>query len=508
MSDLGSLNNVPSCDPVSGECKCKLNVHGRQCKECKMGYMGLVSNMRLNSPDAQNPFGCTPCFCYGHSNTCTPAKHFVKSSVVSAFDYDHENWQNVHLEPVQYNKVLGSISTESSFLFPKEFLQDQRYCYNQHLRFNLRVSHDSRRTPTAGDLLITGVGRDQQHVTLSTPLNSQGNPMPTDQDQQFEFRIHETLFSPQIEPVSFISVLNNVTSIQLRLDGQGQLDMVELETAEEGAFGDEANWVEECQAPNRSPKGDSCIDHFTFDSDNANPYQPCMPCRCNMHGRLPCDRVTGECQCEHNTCGHYCDTCCEGFYGDPYQGTSSDCKACPCPNGGACHVTRGIPEGATDGIEVMCTGCAPGSGGSRCHKCLDNYFGDPLGRHGSAKPCVECRCNGNINKLVAGNCDAVTGRCEKCLFNTYGDHCEKCREGFYGDPAAAPHEQAHGQKGCVACQCYKKGSADDVCDPRNGQCSCLPGVGGLTCDQCKPQHFGLTNGVGCQACDCHPIGLK
>ena len=181
-------------------------------------------------------------------------------------------------------------------------------------------------------------------------------------------------------------------------------------------------------------------------------------------------------------------------------------KECPCPNGGACHETDEPPEGALDEIAVTCVECAPGSGGARCEKCLNNYFGDPLGRHGSARPCNECNCNGNINKLMPDNCDAISGRCSRCLFNTYGEHCEKCVEGFYGDPGAPAHEQAHGNKGCVPCECSKKGSESDVCAPHSGQCACLPGVGGKACDACKEQHFALTEGIGCQACDCDPIG--
>ena len=92
-------------------------------------------------------------------------------------------------------------------------------------------------------------------------------------------------------------------------------------------------------------------------------------------------------------------------------------------------------------IKVVCVDCATGSGGARCEKCVDNYFGDPLGRHGSARPCIECNCNDNINKLHPGNCDAVTGQCKKCLFNTQGDHCEQCMDGFYGNPLLKAHEQ-------------------------------------------------------------------
>ena len=51
--------------------------------------------------------------------------------------------------------------------------------------------------------------------------------------------------------------------------------------------------------------------------------------------------------------------------------------------------------------------------------------------------------------------------------------------------------------GCGQCGCHLTGSRSDVCDPDSGQCECLPGVTGLSCNMCKPNHYGFSN-QGCQ----------
>lgn len=165
-------------------------------------------------------------------------------------------------------------------------MSDKRYSYNQHLRFNLKVEkEDSRRRKLPGKLVFTGVGKDHRLVSLQCNLNAQGNPDPHVDPQQFEYRIHESHFNPQVDPITFISVLNNLSSVELQVDGFGQLDQVELETAVHGYHGEEANWVESCQAPNMSPMGNSCVDGYTFNSESDNPYQPCEPCSCNSVGQ-------------------------------------------------------------------------------------------------------------------------------------------------------------------------------------------------------------------------------
>lgn len=47
---------------------------------------------------------------------------------------------------------------------------------------------------------------------------------------------------------------------------------------------------------------------------------------------------------------------------------------------------------------------------------------------------------------------------------------------------------------CVAvdvCQCHALGANGSSCDPVTRQCMCKPDVGGLKCDRCNPNFWGL-----------------
>lgn len=48
-----------------------------------------------------------------------------------------------------------------------------------------------------------------------------------------------------------------------------------------------------------------------------------------------------------------------------------------------------------------------------------------------------------------------------------------------------------------ACGCDSLGSEGIQCDVDSGQCTCKPGVIGLKCDKCAPNHFGLDSN-GCK----------
>ena len=68
--------------------------------------------------------------------------------------------------------------------------------------------------------------------------------------------------------------------------------------------------------------------------------------------------------------------------------------------------------------------------GVRCDQCDINYFGNPLVPGGT---CDACFCNDNIDPNMPGSCDASTGECLRCLYNSEGYNCEFCKPGFFGD---------------------------------------------------------------------------
>ena len=60
----------------------------------------------------------------------------------------------------------------------------------------------------------------------------------------------------------------------------------------------------------------------------------------------------------------------------------------------------------------------------------------------------------------------------------------------------------------TACVCNLLGTDRNAgpCDPRTGQCACLPNVMGLRCDTCAPNFWKIASGEGCESCNCDPRG--
>ncbi|KAH0534833.1 laminin subunit gamma-1 [Cotesia glomerata] len=498
-SEKGSLGNEPSCDSVSGTCSCKENVEGKRCRECRPGFFNLA---------LENEFGCTPCFCYGHSSICRPANGYSKVVIESMFVRGNERWSanvvgnNISLH---YDAVTQTISVAAPdrdnvyFVAPDRFLGDQRASYNQYLYFNLRIG-ETDPTPTARDIILEGGNGEQ----ITQPIFGQNNRLPTVTPQGYKFKLHEHAnygWQPRLSARAFMSILSNLTSIKIRgtytHQGRGFLDDVGLETAQRGAAGEPADWVEHCQCPHGyvGQFCESCAPGFHHDPPSGGPFAHCVPCNCNGHADI-CEAETGQCICQHNTAGSNCELCARGFYGYPLKGTPDDCQACPCPDNGPCILLGNNPD-------PICSECPIGRTGARCETCSDGYFGNP----DKGISCRLCECNNNIDLNAVRNCNQETGECLKCVNNTAGFHCEDCLPGYWGDALSDRKEDS-----CKLCQCYPPGTLEtdvggiEPCNQLTGYCSCKPHVTGKNCDKCEDGYYDILSGEGCTACNCDPEG--
>ncbi|XP_016298992.1 laminin subunit gamma-3-like [Sinocyclocheilus anshuiensis] len=259
-----------------------------------------------------------------------------------------------------------------------------------------------------------------------------------------------------------------------------------------------ASWVEECTCPTgfTGQFCERCAPGFTRETPNGGTFSPCVPCNCNQHGT--CHAETGVCDCRDFTTGRYCDLFEDGYYGNALTGSPIDCTPCPCPDRTTC--AQVLETG-----DVVCTSCPAGQRGVWCELCEDGFYGNPLGWGGKVQPCVRCECNGNVDPNAVGVCDHITGRCLKCLGHTTGDHCEKCRSGYYGNALA---NELNPERKCKPCACNVAGTSGSLndCHPDTGKCVCLSHVTGRDCGQCETGYFNLQPGLGCEMCNCNPIG--
>lgn len=496
----GSFGNSPNCDTINGTCQCKNNVEGRRCDRCKPGFFNL---------DQDNEFGCTPCFCYGHSSVCQSAPGYSQYNFESTFARDAERWtakdKQGNAIPMQYNALVQNIAVSAShretvyFVAPSHFLEDQRGSYNQHLTFTFRINQEGPRA-TIEDIKLEGAG-----LSISQPIFGQGNQLPTTVDQEYKFRLHEHPnygWEPRLIARDFISILANLTAIKIRATytpgGIGFLDNVKLESTQRGGYGQEAMWIEMCSCLEGyiGQYCESCAPGYRHDPPGNDAYARCIPCNCHQHADI-CDDASGRCMCQDNTAGDYCERCKRGYYGNALMGTAHDCQPCPCPNQGSC-----IDLGNN---EIACLECPEGYGGHLCDICTDGYFGDPQEHYGSPRPCQKCDCNANIDANAVGNCNRTSGKCQKCIYSTSGSHCEVCLPGYYGDALAIPKGD------CKPCNCnplgsIRRGYESIYCDAITGQCECQPNVYGQRCDNCLDGYWNLNQGSGCESCNCDPIG--
>ncbi|XP_061658227.1 laminin subunit gamma-3 [Syngnathoides biaculeatus] len=487
------------CSPLDGGCRCKANAEGRDCGRCKPGFFNLQEN---------NPAGCQPCFCFGHSLACSSSGGFAAVDITSDFTEDQDGWlgefSGGRLDPLLWKEgevYLLPLSEEDPGFYraPDKFVGGQRHSYGQLLSVTF-TSETPQLLPDRVAVLLDGAG-----MTLGAELA----PGPARRDEPglsprktFVLRLDESQMTPKLSALEFRRLLHDVTALRITnaggLNYTSQLSRVRLASASpaDDEAAPPAPWVESCSCPVGFVGRfcERCAPGFTREVPGGGSFSPCVRCDCHRHGT--CNPETGECECSDFTGGPTCERCVDGYYGNALMGTPGDCRPCPCPGGGGC-----VRAGATD--QVVCTDCPAGQTGNRCQLCEDGFHGDPLGRSGPARPCARCDCSGNADPNAVGVCDRLTGRCLKCTGDTEGDRCQRCRPGYYGD--ARGHTP--GPK-CKPCDCNPAGTSGNAteCDADTGSCECLEHATGRDCGRCEEGFFNLRRGLGCERCACHPVG--
>uniref|UniRef100_A0A0P4W557 Laminin subunit beta-1 n=1 Tax=Scylla olivacea TaxID=85551 RepID=A0A0P4W557_SCYOL len=222
--------------------------------------------------------------------------------------------------------------------------------------------------------------------------------------------------------------------------------------------------------------------------------------------------VHGRCECTHNTKGLNCEHC-EDFYNDlpwrPAVGKESNaCKRCNCNNHAAmCHFDPQVYEATGFVSGGVCDDCAHNTQGRNCEECIPYYYQDPDRELYDPEICQPCNCDsrGSVDNAI---CDSrsdpvaglLAGRCH-CKTNVDGLKCDRCKAGYWNFSSENP-------EGCQACTCNTLGTINNEgCNVISGECACKRFVIGRDCNQCLPQHYGLSEHPdGCQPCNCDPGG--
>ncbi|OCT76655.1 hypothetical protein XELAEV_18031856mg [Xenopus laevis] len=450
---------VCSCEEDTGVCACKHNVVGSYCNECKAGTFALR---------ADNPLGCSPCFCSGVSQLCTEMDGYVRIPislipdqpllhVVSLNNQDgttdgvFSEFPELLLDAAMVKQHLDSETFY--WQLSDQFLGNKIMSYGGQLKYVITyyAVGDSGVSDFEPYILMKGGRFNKQviYADIPQPANRVRSEIKISLTEN-KWKYFNAVSDQSVTRSDFMSVLENVDYVLIKASyGYGlhqsrisNISMdIAVEVSEMHSGREVAHLIEICECP-PGYTGLSCQDcapgYFKEKptETNVRGSQPliarCVPCQCNNHSDI-CDPDTGNCQdCRDNTAGHHCHVCASGFYGR-VTGTIADCSLCACPKG---NTQSFSPTCVLEGISDF-----------RCNACLPGYE---------------------------------------------GQYCERCSLGYYGNP-----NEPGGT--CQKCDCNPSGSLNNDCDRITGQCSCKPGVTGRLCDTCEIRHILLEQ--ECISCD-------
>uniref|UniRef100_A0AAR2JGC3 Basement membrane-specific heparan sulfate proteoglycan core protein n=1 Tax=Pygocentrus nattereri TaxID=42514 RepID=A0AAR2JGC3_PYGNA len=449
-----------ACADRNGQCSCKANVEGVRCGSCKAGTFGL---------SVSNPLGCSHCYCFGMSTSCTEAQGLIRMRLTLMPEQtvlplvDRNNVKETtfgvtfqHPEIIANADLVRQKLTEPYYWrLPKQFRGSMITAYGGKLKYAtyFEARDETGLTIYEPQVIIKG-GPNRDKIMVRHMGALQIGQLTRHEIDMTEHNWKHQDKRPMTRE-DFMDVLFYVEYVLIRASHgnvmrHSRISEISLEVAEEGrpsVESERAFQIEKCDCP-QGYSGLSCEEcaagFYRLSVRAGGPASragigSCVRCQCNGHSST-CDPETAVCQnCQHHTEGEKCERCSPGFYG-VVRGSPDDCKPCACP------LTN--PE---NNFSPTCV--AEGFGDYRCTACSEGYE---------------------------------------------GKYCERCAAGFHGDPRAVGGR-------CEECKCDVVGAWPVPCDTRTGQCQCRPGATGLKCDRCMERH--VCGPAGIVSCDDDCAGL-
>ncbi|XP_054009839.1 basement membrane-specific heparan sulfate proteoglycan core protein-like isoform X3 [Hylaeus anthracinus] len=308
---------------VANRCDCKRNVEGPECNRCRPSTFGLSAN---------NPDGCSECYCSGVTDQCHESSLYVQQIPVLIYDAKHgftltdSTRQEVIDEGFELNIAMNEIGyrypdSRGRRLFwslPPVFTGNKVKSYGGNLTLTQHITaHPGAQSYKDQDIILVGNG-----ITLfwTNPVEIQPNiPLTyTVPLRESEWR-RLTMEGPRVAShVDIMTVLSNLEAILVRASHSERMAAtyisdISLDTAVEHATGNRrAVQVEVCRCPMGyvGTSCESCARGYYRDTNNRSVSYlgSCIQCPCNGNEES-CDiSRTGQvkCHCQEGYTGQYC----------------------------------------------------------------------------------------------------------------------------------------------------------------------------------------------------------
>ncbi|KAM8831426.1 laminin subunit alpha-2 isoform 5-T5 [Spinachia spinachia] len=408
-----------ACADRTGKCSCKANVEGDTCDRCKPDTFGL---------SARNPLGCSNCYCYGLTRSCTEAQGLIRmwlalkpeQTVLPLVDKSNTvetrrgvNFQ--HPEILAHTElVTPTLSEPYYWKLPEQFTGSMITAYGGKLKYAVYYEARDETGPSSYEPQVIINGGPNRNILMTR--NIPGLQIGQLTRHEIDMTEHEWKYADgrSMTREDFMDILFYVDYILIKASHgnmmrHSRISEISLTVAEEGSpnkDSEKAHQIEKCDCP-IGYSGFSCEEcaagFYRLRAGSppsasasrlptAAGMGSCVQCQCSGHSST-CDPETSICQnCQGNTEGDRCERCSAGFYG-VVRGFPDDCKPCACPltnpenNFSPTCVTEGYDD-------YRCTSCPEGYEGKYCERCATGYHGNPRMPGGHCEESCDDECSG------------------------------------------------------------------------------------------------------------------